>query len=120
MSNITFTIVENKVYDENNITESHIYEKDNNNFKKNEENKCNEVDYIEYVNYTTKQLNYILQYYNISKGKMCKDEMIQTIILFETDISNVAIVNKRKYMWNIIKQIKSDDYLYKYLIIDIK
>lgn len=120
MSNITLTILENKVHDENNITESHIYEKDSNNFKNNQEIKCNEVDYIEYVNYTTKQLNYILQYYNISKGRMCKDEMIQSIILFENDISNVAIVNKRKYMWNIIKQIKSDDYLYKYLIIDIK
>ena len=115
MSNITFTIVENKVYDENNITESH-----SNYFKNNVENKCNEDDYIEYVNYTTKQLNYILQYYNISKSRMCKDEMIQSIILFENDISNVAIVNKRKYMWNIIKQIKSDEYLHKYLIIDIK
>ena len=68
MSNIIFTIIENKIYDEN---------------------KCNETDYIEYVNYTTKQLNYILQYYNIANGRMCKDDMIQSIILFENDISNL-------------------------------
>ena len=75
---------------------------------------------ILYNTYNVKQLNYILQYYDINKGRMCKDEIIQSIVIFETDENNINIVNKRKYLWNMVVQLKNDDFFAKYLIIDIK
>tara|TARA_B100001996_G_C18389330_1_gene488533 strand:- start:285 stop:593 length:309 start_codon:yes stop_codon:yes gene_type:complete len=78
------------------------------------------IELLVYNTYNVKQLSYILQYYDISKGRMCKDEIIQTIILFETDENNLNIVNKRKYLWSVATQLKNDDFFGKYIVIDIK
>ena len=78
------------------------------------------IELLVYNTYNVKQLSYILQYYDISKGRMCKDEIIQTIILFETDENNLNIVNKRKYLWSVATQLKNDDFFSKYIVIDIK
>ena len=51
---------------------------------------------------------------------MCKDEIIQTLLLFETDTDNLNIVNKRKYLWSIATQLKNDNFFSKYIVIDIK
>lgn len=79
-----------------------------------------DISLLLYNTYTVKQLNYIMQYYNISKGRMCKDEIIQSIIIFETDENNINIVSKRKYLWNMVSQLKNDEFFAKYVIIDIK
>ena len=79
-----------------------------------------DISLLLYNTYTVKQLNYIMQYYNISKGRMCKDEIIQSIIIFETDENNINIVSKRKYLWNMVAQLKNDEFFTKYVIIDIK
>tara|TARA_Y100001935_G_scaffold241909_1_gene231845 strand:+ start:364 stop:684 length:321 start_codon:yes stop_codon:yes gene_type:complete len=79
-----------------------------------------DISLLLYNTYTVKQLNYIMQYYNISKGRMCKDEIIQSIIIFETDENNINIVSKRKYLWNMVAQLKNDEFFAKYVIIDIK
>ena len=78
------------------------------------------IELLVYNTYNVKQLSYILQYYDISKGRMCKDEIIQTIILFETDENNLNIVNKRKYLWSVATQLKNDDFFGKYIVTDIK
>ena len=78
------------------------------------------IELLEYNTYNVKQLSHILQYYDISKGRMCKDEIIQTIILFETDENNLNIVNKRKYLWSVATLLKKDDFFSKYIVIDIK
>ena len=106
MNNITYTISEL-----NNETIS-----DSNDFN----NDKLDISLLLYNTYSVKQLNYIMQYYNISRGRMCKDEIIQSIIIFETDENNINIVSKRKYLWNMVAQLKNDEFFAKYVIIDIK
>ena len=91
MNNITYTISElnNETISDSNDVNNDINDKI-------------DISLLLYNTYSVKQLNYIMQYYNISKGRMCKDEIIQSIIIFETDENNINIVNKRKYLWNMV------------------
>jgi hypothetical protein len=72
------------------------------------------------MNYTLKQLLFICEYYNISKGiklnKMKKQDIIEQIIIFENDISNFNIVTKRKQLWYFMDELKSDKFMKKYII----
>lgn len=106
MNNITYTISElnnETISDSNDVNNDKL-----------------DISLLLYNTYSVKQLNYIMQYYNISKGRMCKDEIIQSIIIFETDENNINIVSKRKYLWNMVAQLKNDEFFAKYVIIDIK
>ena len=72
---------------------------------------------IEYnTNYTVKSLGQILDYYEISKRKLRKDEMVQMLIMFEEDPENIEIVEKRKRMWSYVNELKEDKYFSKYII----
>ena len=75
---------------------------------------ANEINYS--TNYTRKELNRIADYYEISKRKKRKDDIIQDIILFEQEPENIEIVYRRKRLWAYIKEIKDDKYLRKFLI----
>ena len=72
------------------------------------------------LNYTLKQLLFICDYYNISKGvklnKMKKQDIIEQIIIFENDISNFNIVTKRNQLWYFMDELKSDKFMKKYII----
>jgi len=106
MNNITYTISElnnETISDSNDLNNDKL-----------------DISLLLYNTYSVKQLNYIMQYYNISKGRMCKDEIIQSIIIFETDENNINIVSKRKYLWNMVAQLRNDEFFSKYVIIDIK
>ena len=106
MNNITYTISElnnETISDSNDVNNDKL-----------------DISLLLYNTYSVKQLNYIMQYYNISKGRMCKDEIIQSIIIFETDENNINIVSKRKYLWNMVAQLRNDEFFSKYVIIDIK
>ena len=106
MNNITYTISElnnETISDSNDVNNDKL-----------------DISLLLYNTYSVKQLNYIMQYYNISRGRMCKDEIIQSIIIFETDENNINIVSKRKYLWNMVAQLKNDEFFSKYVIIDIK
>ena len=106
MNNITYTISElnnETISDSNDVNNDKL-----------------DISLLLYNTYSVKQLNYIMQYYNISRGRMCKDEIIQSIIIFETDENNINIVSKRKYLWNMVAQLKNDEFFAKYVIIDIK
>ena len=72
----------------------------------------------EYNEFTKKELERICDYYEISKRKKRKADLIQDIIIFEQDEMNSEIVNKRNELWYCIEQIKNDNYLKKYLILD--
>ena len=72
----------------------------------------------EYNEFTKKELERICDYYNISKRKKRKGDLIQDIIIFEQDENNSEIVNKRNELWYCIEQIKNDNYLKKFLILD--
>lgn len=72
----------------------------------------------EYNEFTKKELERICDYYKISKRKKRKADLIQDIIIFEQDEMNNEIVNKRNELWYCIEQIKNDNYLKKFLILD--
>ena len=63
-----------------------------------------------------KQLGQILDYYKINKRKMKKDEQIQAIIFYESDIENIHIVENRKRLWENIEELKSDPYFSKFIL----
>ena len=72
---------------------------------------------LEYsTNYTVKSLGQILDYYDVSKRKMRKDEIVQMLIMFEEDPINMEIVKKRKRMWSYVEELKEDTYFSKYII----
>ena len=72
-----------------------------------------EEDYMN--NYNKKDLELIADYYDISKRKKKKQDLVQDIIIFEQDIANEEIVEKRKLGWYCIDQIKNDDKLKHYI-----
>jgi hypothetical protein len=75
-----------------------------------------EMDYE--INYTIKDLKCILDYYNINKNKLKKNEIIQLLIIFEEEPENQVIVYRRKQLWHYVKELKHDTYFKKYIIFD--
>ena len=75
-----------------------------------------EVEYD--TNYTKKELDKIAEYYEISKRKKKKHDLIEDIVVFEKEPANIETVYKRKRLWGYIQEIKADKYLSKYLIFD--
>ena len=75
---------------------------------------ANEINYS--TNYTRKEMDRIADYYEISKRKKKKDEIIQDIVIFEQDPENMEVVYRRKRLWAYIKEIGDDKYLKKFLI----
>ena len=75
-----------------------------------------ELNYNE--NFTLKQLHRIAEYYEISKRKKKKMELIEAIVLFENNPENCEIVSRRATLWGYIEEIKQDKYLSKFLILE--
>ena len=77
---------------------------------------ASEIDYNE--NYTKKQLDLIADYYDISKRKKKKAELIEEIVIFEKEPTNYDITQRRKTLWFYIEEINNDSFLSKFLILD--
>ena len=77
---------------------------------------ASELDYQ--TNYIKKDLEKIADYYEISKRKKRKDELVEVIVLFEKDPINIQKVYQRKKMWKYMEEIKKDKYLRQFLILD--
>jgi hypothetical protein len=75
-----------------------------------------EVEYSS--NYTVKGLGQILDYYNVSKRKLRKDEMVQILIFFEEDPENAAMTERRRRLWKNVSELKADPYFSKFIIFD--
>lgn len=73
-----------------------------------------ELDYRE--NYTVRMLGCIADYYEISKRKLRKDELIQEVVIFEQDPCNRETVLRRKKFWFYLEELKKDPYLSKYIL----
>ena len=87
-----------------------------------------ELDYS--LNYNMKMLTHIGNYYEILKSKhsmvqtktrnnrtkMCKPELIKSIVAFETDATNHSAVYRCKKMLEYIETIKSDKYFGSFVI----
>lgn len=76
-----------------------------------------ENDYLN--NYTVKSLGQIMDYYELNKKNLKKDEIIQTLVIFESDPQNEPLVEKRLRLWENIKELKKDKYFSKYIIFDV-
>ena len=72
------------------------------------------MDY--YENYNIKMLHHITNYYQIPKGRLKKDGIIELIIQFENNPDNSAIVYNRKRLWHYINELKNDNYFNRFII----
>lgn len=69
-------------------------------------------------NYTVKDLYHIANYYDISKRKKKKMELIEDIVAFEMDYENSNLVEQRKRLWFYFNEIRNDSYLSKFIMLD--
>ena len=70
------------------------------------------------TNFTKKELEKILDYYEISKRRKKKAQMIEEIILYEKNNENIYTVLQRKKLWGYIKELKENTYLRQFIIFD--
>jgi hypothetical protein len=77
--------------------------------------------YSLYTQYNVKSLDQMLEYYGLSKynintkKKLVKEELIQILVLFETDISNYALVLKRRRLWQNIRELIHDSFFKNFI-----
>lgn len=67
------------------------------------------------MNYNIKQIRHIAGYYGI-KCRSRKADMIQDIVAFETDASNLDTVAQRKRLFYYMDALKNDDYFKSYVM----
>jgi hypothetical protein len=87
-------------------------------------NRINILDHNDYGNdyesYTLKELYLICEYYEIltfvKKNKYTKKEIIKQILLFENNIDNIEIVERRQTLWFYLSELKNDNILKKYIL----
>jgi len=71
-------------------------------------------------NYTLKELLIICEYYGFAKelknNKYNKEQIVDYLVSFESDINNSDIVFKRQNMWFYIDQLKNDKFMKKFVL----
>jgi len=71
------------------------------------------------LNFNVKQLMLICEYYemkDIRANKLKKQDIIEQIILFETNPENIELTTKRKELWYYIDELKNDKMMKKFVI----
>ena len=123
MDNISYTIVDTKkVYADTTKVDTTKVDTTNNNsvatdFDINLYSLDEEMDtlrynelYTLYMTYSVKSLLQIMNYYNIQKKRLLKEEIILFLINFELDFMNQDIVSKRIRLWENIIELIQDNY----------
>ncbi len=123
---MSYSLIETKKNNNNDVTyeslmeqvnaESNKLDNSNMDFLTIDDYIASETDYNS--NYTKKQLEFICDYYGISKRKKKKQDLVEEIVVFEKEPSNYDIVQRRKTMWFYIEEISNDSFLSKFLILD--
>jgi hypothetical protein len=71
-------------------------------------------------NYTVKELLLICEYYGFAKdakaNKFNKEQIIDYLVGFETDIANADIVFRRQNMWFYMNELKNDKFMKKFIL----
>jgi hypothetical protein len=87
-----------------------------------EEEKEEMIDFDQsnrYEEMNLKQLQRIRDYYNAdipkSKKNTKKQDVIDDILLFESNISNIDIVIRRIQLWKYIDELKADKYMKQFI-----
>jgi hypothetical protein len=73
-----------------------------------------QIEYQE--NYVMTDLKKIADYYDISWRKMRKDELVQSIVLYECDPNNEEIYMRRIQAWYWLNELKEDPRLKQYVL----
>jgi len=69
------------------------------------------------LNYTTKQLALIYEYYGLGRTtKMKKLEIIRNIVFYQCIPENIDLVERRILLWEYMRELKDDPLLKKYII----
>ena len=68
------------------------------------------------LNYNTKQLGSIYEYYKLgNSNKLKKIELAQLIVAFENDEENADLVERRQTLWFYMRELKNDPFTKKYI-----
>jgi hypothetical protein len=71
-------------------------------------------------NFTVKELLLICDYYGFAKelknNKYNKEQIIEFLVSFESDLNNSDIVFKRQNMWFYMSELKNDKFMKKFLL----
>lgn len=71
-------------------------------------------------NFTVKELLTICEYYGCSKylkaNKCNKEQIIDYLVTFESDLENTDIVFRRQNMWFYINELKNDQFMKKFVL----
>ena len=67
-------------------------------------------------NYTKKYLEKIAEYYDISKRKKRKSQLIKNIVQFECNQKNDFVVERRRTLWFYLEELENDNKMSKYVI----
>jgi hypothetical protein len=74
------------------------------------------VQHHGYEKYCVKELLKITQYYNLSFTKCKKQNIIDSIVCFETNPENTDIVQKRLRLWGYMNEISNDPKMKMYVV----
>lgn len=70
-------------------------------------------------NYTVKQIEQIMCFYKIKKCKRRKIHAVELLVKFEIDEANVYIVNRRKLLWDYVRELKSEEFFENRIFLEI-
>jgi hypothetical protein len=119
--NIFFSLIEEEGEDNN---ELHLTEMLNEIYKCDFTNENDDLIIPQIINYrenfTVKELLLICDYYGIAKelksNKCNKCEIIEFLVIFESNPMNSDIVFKRQNLWFYINELKNDKFMKKYVL----
>jgi len=114
----------NEINLDNNILGNNIcFDTVNNDIENNIEINAQCASTLNYnLNYSVKELQRILDYYEINgnklnkKNKLNKGNMIELLIEFESEPNNREIKNKRKRLFDNINELKNNKYMKKFIM----
>tara|TARA_B100000795_G_scaffold268596_3_gene255897 strand:- start:19062 stop:19415 length:354 start_codon:yes stop_codon:yes gene_type:complete len=115
MNNVNYNIQD--ITKETNIDENEIMNMIDIGIEKKKNDEYNDhimASELYYNEYNKTELDKIAEYYNISKRKKRKRQLIKNIVQFECE--NEFITNRRKNMWFYISELENDEMMSKYVI----
>ena len=99
-------VIEEKPPTESTVLDSVDYIQDN--------TIANEINYS--MNYTLPMLQHICSFYELPYKRIKKRDLISSLVVFESLLENIEIVEERKRLWYYMEELKQNKYLSKYII----
>jgi len=120
--NLYYTITDYTIIDQDTFDITDIVSDAKNKIIEDQELEDHELEekITNYSYLTLKQLNLICDYYGITSyiriTKCNKEDIINTLVLYENTYENYEIVVKRKRMWKYLAELKKDKFMKKFII----